>query len=126
VGLRLAASGLALVALLASLAGAGGLASLLLLVAIVGAGARLLEAVGDVAKGASDRVPVVASVATLVIVLGAAATRTPTIVLCVLAPLAVDVLCGVRPSRQRLEVPTRPVLQDLASEFADPSASRAA
>ena len=125
-GLRLAAPGLALVALLASLAGAGGFASLLLLVAVVGAGARLLGAAGDVAEGATDRVPVVASVATLVIVLAAAATRTPTIVLLVLAPLAADTLCGVRAGRERSEVQAHPVLQDLVSEPADPSASRAA
>ena len=66
VGRRLVAPGLAGVAVLAALAGAGGPASLLLLAAIVAGAVRLLDAVGAAAEGRSDRFPVAMSAAAVV------------------------------------------------------------
>src|ERR1700694_4163395 len=58
---RLAAPGLAAVALLAALAGSGGFTSLVILAAIVAGSVRLLETVGAAAEGRSDRFPVAMS-----------------------------------------------------------------
>jgi hypothetical protein len=125
VGLRVATPGLAFGALLAGVAGAGGLASLLLLCAVVSGAAAVVCAVEREAVGAADRLPVATAAATLAVVLAAAATHAPTVVLCVLVPASVDALAGLR-GRRADPVPSRPALQDLAAEIADPEVSRAA
>ncbi len=125
-GLRVATPVLAFGALLASLAGWSGLASPLLLLATVAGAAAVVGAVEREAVGASDRLPVATAVAALVVVLAAAATRTPTIVLCLLVPSSVDALGGVRLRRSRRVERERPVLQDLAAELAEPEVSQAA
>jgi hypothetical protein len=92
VGRRLAAPGLAGVAVVAALAGAGGLASILLLAAIVAASVRLLDAVGTAAVGRSDRFPVVTSVAAVVCLVVASATHLPMLALGAIACIGLELL----------------------------------
>jgi hypothetical protein len=96
---RLAAPGVAGVAVIAALAGAGGLASLLLLAAIVAGAVRLLDAVGIAAVGRSDRFPVVMSATALVSVVAASATHVPLLALGPLACVGLELLgeLDVRP-----------------------------
>ena len=110
---RLAAPGLAVVALLATLGGGGGFASFVVLVAIVAGALRLLEAVGSAAEGRSDRFPVVMSAAGLVWLVAAAATHAPMLVLGLLACSGLELLgeVGVRPelASESAELPEAPV-----------------
>jgi hypothetical protein len=96
---RLAAPGLAVVALLAAVGGAGGFAALVMLVAIVAGAVRLLEAVGLAAEDRSDRFPVVMSTAGLIWLVAAAATHVPMLALGLLACFGLELLgeIGVRP-----------------------------
>jgi len=92
VGRRLAAPGLAGVAVVAALAGAGGLASILLLAAIVAASVRLLDAVGTAAVGRSDRFPVITSAAAVVCLVVASATHLPMLALGAIACIGLELL----------------------------------
>ncbi len=114
---RLAAPGLAVVALLAALGGAGGFARLVMLVAIVAASVRLLETVGLVVEGRSDRFPVVMTVVGLACLVAAAATHVPMLALGVLACSAVEFL-------GEADVRAEPVSEPL--ELAEAPVSRAA
>ena len=87
---RLAAPGLAVVAVLATLGGVDGLATIVLLAAIVATAVRLLEAVGRVAVERSDRSPVVLSAAALVLLLVGSAARVPLLALAALACFGLD------------------------------------
>jgi hypothetical protein len=78
---RLAAPGLALVASVASLAGAGGFGSLVLLAAIVVGAARLLDAVGSAVDARGGRFPIVTSVAGLACLVAAGAAHAPLLAL---------------------------------------------
>jgi hypothetical protein len=110
---RLAAPGLAVVAVLGALGGAHGFASLVVLVAIVAGAVRLLEAVGLAAEGRSDRFPVVMSAAGLAWLVAAAATHLPMLVLGLLACAGLELLgrIGGRPelASEPLELPEAPV-----------------
>ena len=114
---RLAAPGLAAVALLAAVGGARGFAFLVVLVAIVAGAVRLIEAVGLAAEGRSDRFPVVMSAAGVFWLVAAAATHVPMLALGLLACAGLELLgeIGVRP-----ELVSEPV------ELADTPVSRAA
>jgi len=92
VGRRLAAPGLAGIAVVAALAGAGGLASLLLLAAIVAGAVRLLDAVGTAAVGGSDRFPVITSSASVVCLVVASATHLPMLALGAIACVGLELL----------------------------------
>jgi hypothetical protein len=109
---RLAAPGLAVVALLSALGGAGGFTSLVILGAIVAASARLLETVGAAAEGRSDRFGVVMSAAGLAWLVIAAATHVPLLVLGLLACAGLELVgeIDVRPElgSDRIELPEAP------------------
>jgi hypothetical protein len=104
---RLAAPGLAVVALLSALGGAGGFASLVVTVAIVAGAVRLLETVGAAAEGKSDRFPVVTSAAGLAWLVLAAATHVPLLVLGLLACAGLDLLGEVDVARDVGAEPAR-------------------
>jgi hypothetical protein len=114
---RLAAPALALVVVLASVAGAGGLASLVLLTVIVAAAVRLLVAVGDAAEGRTSRVPAAAAAAGLVWVVAAGAAHLPLLVVGLLVCAGIELLAG---SSGRPDAAAEPL------ELAPASLSRAA
>jgi hypothetical protein len=115
--IRLAAPGLAVAALLGALGGADGFARLVMLVAIVAAAVRLLEAVGLVAEGRSDRFPVVMAAAGLTWLVAGAATHAPVLVLGLLACSGLELLG---------EADVRPEQASEPLELAEAPASRAA
>jgi hypothetical protein len=117
VAVRLAAPGLAALALASWLAGGRGLASLVLLAAIVAASVRLLLAVGDAAEGRSHRFPVATSIAGLVCLVAAGGARLPLLVLGLLACSALELLAAPAPQPQ--------VIAETA-ESIEPRISRAA
>jgi len=92
VALRLAAPGLAGLALVLWLAGADGLFLLVLLAAIVVAAARLILAVGDAAEGHGDRRPVVTIGAGLASLVAAGVADTPLLVVGLLACSVLELL----------------------------------
>src|SRR5215510_11165911 len=100
VALRLAAPGLAGLALASWLAGVDGLASLVLLAAIVTASVRLILTVGDVVEGKSDRRPVVLSVAGVACLVAAGAAHLPLLVFGLLVCSALELL--VSPPARRV------------------------
>jgi hypothetical protein len=106
---RFAAPLLAVVAVLATIAGAGGLASLVLLAAIVATGVRLLDAVGRAAVERSDRTPVALSAAALVLLVAAAAARAPLVACATLACFLLEKLVRAENTTEPAEAPEAPV-----------------
>src|SRR4249919_3406968 len=92
VALRLAAPGLAALALVLWLGGAGGPYSVALLAAIVAGAARLLAAVGDAVDARTDRFPVVTAAAGLASLVAAGAAHMPLLALGPLACLGLELL----------------------------------
>jgi hypothetical protein len=99
VALRLAAPGLAALALVLWLAGAGGPYSLVLLAAILAGAARLLAAVGDVVDARTDRFPVVMATAGLACLVAAGAAHVPLLALGLLPCLGLELLGSGSPAR---------------------------
>jgi hypothetical protein len=93
--LRLVVPGIAVVGVLAALAGAGGLAGVVVVAAMVAAAVRLLEAVGTAATGAADRFPAAMATGGLVSLVAAAATHTPLLALGAVVCLGLELLGGI-------------------------------
>jgi hypothetical protein len=114
---RLAAPGLAALALASWLAGAGGLASLVLLGAIVAAAVHLLMVVGDAVEGHGDRRPVVFSVAGIVCLVAAGAVNLRLLVLGLLACSVLELLDTSKAPAEPASEPIGP-LEDPVSRAA--------
>jgi hypothetical protein len=110
---RLAAPGLALVAAIAALGGAGGFASLVLLAAIVAGSVRLLEVVGRAADGRSDRFPVAMAATGLAFLVAAGVSHVPLVALGVLACVGLERLGELDPGQELAaepaELPDAPI-----------------
>jgi len=98
VALRLVAPGLAALALVLWLGGAGSPYSFVLLGAIVAGAARLLAAVGDAVDARTDRFPVVTAAAGLASLVAAGAVHVPLLALGLLACAALELLGSGSPA----------------------------